>query len=232
MLLGGVKVEKKTGGSFFSQKRQQGEREPALSLSPTFCSHTPPSPHPMRGTSVTPLADGLALLSLDGGPDGDAGGDLHWELSCSRLPAGAAGVARPRFSPAVRAASGAGASTSTWGEGEVAGAPSSRRPGDMRGGALFQVRQTAGEAFASPKPKRGCSANSRGGHGSRPCVPPWRNGPGHAATARPLCEQNQCARLMRRVGGRAGVRGDRQVPSSRPSVAGGRSRAGGPAAAP
>jgi hypothetical protein len=100
----------------------------------------------MRGTSVTPLADGLALLSLDGGPDGDAGGDLHWELSCSRLPAGAAGVARPRFSPAMRAASGAGASTSTWGEGEVAGAPSSRRPGDMRGGALFQVRQTAGEA--------------------------------------------------------------------------------------
>lgn len=116
------------------QKQKKGGTHLAL-LSP----HT--HAHPMRPATarIAPLADGLALLSLGQGREGS----LDWELSCgcsvpSAAAAATAAVGRPRFSPAVRATSGAGASTSTW---TVTGEPITRRAGDMRGGALFQVRR-------------------------------------------------------------------------------------------
>ena len=87
---------------------------------------------------VTRLGDGLALLSL-GGEGGGAALPLEWDL-CSSSTSAAAGPSGAVLQHFTRPASGAGASTSSWRQSVAAGAPASRRAGDMRGGALFQVR--------------------------------------------------------------------------------------------
>jgi len=109
----------------------------------------------MRAGGVSHLGDGLALLRLGEAAAG-RGLPLEWELCGSAAAGGGAGAGAgglPRL-PLVRAASGAGASTST-----TAGAPPVRRVGDMRGGALFQVREAGGGRRFDGN--SGCSANSR-----------------------------------------------------------------------
>jgi len=88
---------------------------------------------------VTRLGDGLALLSLGDGGSG-AALPLEWELCAGSPSAAAAGAPSGASLLQCRPASGAGASTSSWRQAASRGAPVVRRVGDMRGGALFQVR--------------------------------------------------------------------------------------------
>ena len=84
---------------------------------------------------VDPLADGLALLRLDGA---GAASPIEWHATAAAPPPPPA--LATHCSPRFRAASGAAASTSAAAAVAAAGAPPVRRRGDMRGGASLFLK--------------------------------------------------------------------------------------------